>query len=198
MKVYSGEGQKSTRQNIALYQAAKNGNIHELEKAIENGANINFTSRVDEGCPSSILETVKLQSKEGIACTKLLLDNGAKMDTILLQNGNTALHEAAYVGSEQTCRLLLENMMDDDANCSSQSSFSLSSQRNSYGNTPLFQAIRSGSVETARLLMEQSSIEDINAVNHLGSTILHLCAFMVKYTESTESIRNEMNVSPCA
>ncbi len=191
MDLYTGPGQTASTENVALYNAAKDGNVSALKDALKSGANANYTHRSIEGCPLPLHESVKMKHGDGgLACTKLLLDNGASLDTMLITNCNTPLHEAAHAGASDACRLLIENHNERQGALPSSSPLGNDdddiqedyvSRSNSYGNTPLFNAVRCGSVETVRLLMEHSA--DVNAVNHLKSSVLHLCAFMAQDVE---------------
>ncbi len=196
MDLFTGPGQTASNENVALYNAAKDGNVSALKDALNSGANVNYTHRSSEGCPLPLHESVKMKHGDGVTCTKLLLDSGASLDTMLITNCNTPLHEAAHAGASDACRLLIENHNERRGGGLSSSSSSVLennndddddvqedyvSRSNSYGNTPLFSAVRCGSVETVRLLMEHSA--DVNAVNHLKSTVLHLCAFMAQDVE---------------
>ena len=133
-------------------------------------------------------ESVKLGKGIGVECTMLLLNSGANIDVTLVTNSNTLLHEAASIGADEICRLLIEQngkAVKEDGASSSPSTSTYLSKSNSYGNAPIHSAVRSGSVDTVRLLMEHDA--DVNTVNHLGSTVLHLCAFLVEDTEKSNS-----------
>lgn len=89
---------------------------------------------------------------------------------------------AAANGNEKICELLIKSHALE--------------MPNAYGNTPLFSAVRAGSVEIVYLLLENG--HDINARNHLGSSLLHLCSFLaitsdVKDDESLKSVLDENN-----
>ena len=91
---------------------------------------------------------------------------------------------AAANGNEKICQLLINSNALEMANA--------------YGNTPLFSAVRAGSVEIVYLLLENG--HDINARNHLGSSLLHLCSFLaitadVKDDESLKSVLDEKNTN---
>jgi len=188
-EIYRGEGQEPSICNLALFKACKDGNPVALKKALEDGGNVNYMSRdhFDEGA-MSLHEAVKEPNKS-IECAKVLLEHGASKDVTLLSNLNTPLHEAASVGNEDACRLLLK---DDCAQTGGVLLPTNLDKSNLYGNTPIFSACRSGSVETVRLLMDHGA--EINNTNHLGSTLLHLCAFLCEKTETLEN-RKEKDTS---
>ena len=78
----------------ALFTAAKTGNVAQLEIAIQNGADPNFTNRADDGSPFPLHETAKINDHtKGVACAKILLDHGADTSTRILTTKNTPLHE---------------------------------------------------------------------------------------------------------
>ena len=60
----------------------------------------------------------------------------------------------------------------------------MAEEPNAYGNTPLHTAVRAGNVDIVRLLLEKDV--NINARNNLGSTALHLCAFLSVSTEKEQ------------
>lgn len=156
-----------------LFAAAKDGDIVALEKALKSGANPNFISSKDEGSPFPLHESVKINVNTlSIACTKLLLEHGANANLKTITTKNTPLHEAALNGNEHVCRLLI-----DSATASK-----VIEESNAYGNSSLHAAIRGGNVDVVRLLLDKD-ISIINAKNHLGSTPLHLCAFLAHPTD---------------
>ena len=172
-EIYQGGQQDPTPKNLALLKASKDGNVEALKEALAVGANVNYMSRDHFEQGGVALHKAVRDPKKSIECTKLLLENGARKDVTLLTNLNTPLHEAASVGNEKACRLLLKEGMGTSLSTTIDKS-------NLYGNTPIFSACRSGSIQTFRLLMEH---HEMNTINHLGSTLLHLCAFLCEKTE---------------
>lgn len=171
----------------ALFTAAKTGNVAQLEIAIQNGADPNFTNRADDGSPFPLHETAKINDHtKGVACAKILLDHGADTSTRILTTKNTPLHEAASSGREEICRLIIErNQISGEE---------MAENSNAYGNTPLHTAVRAGNVDIVRLLLEKDF--NINAKNNLGSTTLHLCAFLAVSTDKgQEEVCDEGNSS---
>jgi len=61
---------------------------------------------------------------------------------------------------------------------------------NAYGNTALHTAIRAGHVDIVSLLLEKGC--DVNARNHIGSTPLHLCAYMTNPVDDVETKPKEL------
>ena len=168
--------------NNDLFEAAKNGDVEALRTALKNGANAKFECRKEEGAPTSLHESIKLRNENGVQCTKLLLENGADIDATLLTNCNTPLIDAAGLGAENICELLIEKSKEQ---LDSKDGEPHILKSNSYGNTPLHAAVRSGSVDTVRLLIDNGA--DLSAINHVGSSALHLCAFLCQVTEKNKS-----------
>jgi|AntRauTorckE5430_2_1112549.scaffolds.fasta_scaffold00276_15 ankyrin repeat protein len=175
-EIYRGGKQDPTPENLDLFKASEDGNVEALEKSLAMGANVNYMSRDHLEQGGMALHKAVRNPEKGIECVKLLLENGARKDVPLLSNLNTPLHEAASVGNEKACRLLLKEGMGTSLSTNIDKS-------NLYGNTPIFSACRSGSVNTFRLLMEH---HQMNNINHLGSTLLHLCAFLCEETENCQ------------
>jgi hypothetical protein len=81
-----------------LYLAAQNGNITQIEKALAEGADPNFTNRMVDGSPYALHETTRIDDEiKGLECTKKLLENGANTASRTLTTKNTPLHEGKSV-----------------------------------------------------------------------------------------------------
>lgn len=86
--------QYNSVESKALFTAAKSGDVIQLERALQNGADPNFTNRADDGSPFPLHEAAKINDgTKGVACTKTLLDHGADTSTRILTTKNTPLHE---------------------------------------------------------------------------------------------------------
>ena len=170
--------------NKSVVNACKQGDVKALEEALKEGGNPNFISpnHQDEG--SNVL-TLAAKTK-GSECTKVLLEHGALPTVKMLSNKNTALHEAANVGNDKSCALLLEQDLLSKGGKGQEENVPIMESRNLYGNTPLFAACRSGSVQTVKTLLDHNA--NVNAKNHLGSSVLHLCAFLTKKTETSSKL----------
>ena len=171
--------------NKNVVNACRQGDVKALEEALKEGGNPNFISPHyrDEG--SNVLT---LASKtNGSECTKILLEHGSLPSVKMLSNKNTALHEAANVGNDEACALLLEqDLLNKGEKTSQEETVPIRESKNIYGNTPLFAACRSGSVQTVKTLLDHNA--NVNAKNHLGSSVLHLCAFLTKKTETSSKL----------
>ena len=171
--------------NKDVVNACRQGDVKALEEALKEGGNPNFISpnHQDEG--SNVLTLAA--KTNGSECTKVLLRHGALPTVKMLSNKNTALHEAANVGNDEACALLLEQDLLSKVEKSQEEEFlPIRESKNLYGNTPLFAACRSGSVQTVKILLDHNA--DVNAKNHLGSSVLHLCAFLTKKTETSSKL----------
>ncbi len=62
---------------------------------------------------------------------------------------------------------------------------------NAYGNTPLHTAVRAGQVDIVCLLLEKGY--DMHTKNHLGSTALHLCAFLATAEDNDSNSKQEVS-----
>jgi ankyrin repeat protein len=165
-----------TPANVSLLEATRKNDVEEVLIALENGGNPNFASSKE--VRPILFDSITQDSNEASLCTKALLSNGAATDVTLISNCNSVLHEAASIGSKSQCAVLLQH--EEDHIDKEQP---LINRENSYGNTPLFSAVRNGSVETVQLLLDSGA--DVNHVNHLGSSVLHLCSFLAKPSEQS-------------
>lgn len=96
--------------NTALFQAAKNGNVTGLRDALEKGANPDFFTTNEEGNPASIHASIKFADEDSsLECVKILLESGANVNTKLISNQNSALHEGAYEKVSRLNDILVSN-----------------------------------------------------------------------------------------
>mmetsp|Transcript_6891 Transcript_6891/g.10280 ORF Transcript_6891/g.10280 Transcript_6891/m.10280 type:complete len:292 (-) Transcript_6891:505-1380(-) len=157
---FRGDKQLSTRENVALIDAVKNGDESMTRAALTSGAEANYFDRTEIGLPTG-LHAAAANGDVNIA--KVLIQHGSAVDVSNLSNGNTALHQAAFSGSKDVCQLLVDAMENPE-------------QTNHYGNTPMHTACRVGSLDVIKFLISKGG--DVNAVNNRGSTALHFCAFL--------------------
>eukprot|EP00586_Coscinodiscus_wailesii_P020937 CAMPEP_0172493624 /NCGR_PEP_ID=MMETSP1066-20121228/25031_1 /TAXON_ID=671091 /ORGANISM="Coscinodiscus wailesii, Strain CCMP2513" /LENGTH=306 /DNA_ID=CAMNT_0013263847 /DNA_START=32 /DNA_END=952 /DNA_ORIENTATION=+ len=186
-----GKNQTATPENISLYDAAQKGDVTSLKAALAAGANPDYFKKSEEGTPAPLHAAVLTSSSSSnssirakddkstaaIACTKTILRNGADVDATLISNRNTPLHLAASIGAADVCDVLLAAGASTDAS-------------NGFGNTPLYTATRHGFLGIVRSLLlaekERGGADVVNAVNHRGSTALHLCSFLASTTKEGE------------
>ena len=95
---YCGHQQEATALNVELFQAAQQGNLQGLQKALEQGANPNFIDQHGEGNPVALHEAVRIEDEAtSVECTRLLLEKGAETSLQLISSRNTPLHEGSYI-----------------------------------------------------------------------------------------------------
>jgi hypothetical protein len=122
-----------------LFNAIRSGKEERVKRALENGANPNALHPQNDETPLTIAcelrssKIIKLLLNAGanpnpeeihvqplcraiysITAVKLLLDKGAEVNRLNhfdenTKNGNTALHQAAIMGCQETVRMLLNN-----------------------------------------------------------------------------------------
>ena len=137
-----------------LHDDAKKGNVGEVERLIEEGADVNAK---DEG-GNTPLHWAAFYGNAPMA--ELLIKNGAKVNA---QNKlrATPLHVAAFEGKVVMAELLINMSADVDA-------------RKEGGFTPLHDAASMGHAAMAELLIREGA--DVNAREKIGATPLHHAA----------------------
>lgn len=163
--------------DVALFTAARDGDVLALKEALMRGANPNSIIKEEEGVPAPLHIAALLETSSSIACTETLLQHGADVNVMLISNRNTPLHVAVSIGAIDVCKVLL---IAGASICG-----------NAFGNTPLHSAARNGNEAIVRLLLDEPKV-DVNATNNRGSTALHLCCFLTsssddKYKESSKT-----------
>ena len=93
---------------------------------------------------------------------------------------------AASVGAKEICRVLID----------AGAPVEIKGIRNAYGNTCLHSAVRAGSVEIVRLFLEKGA--DVNATNNLGSTPLHMCAFLATNENNKDNKSDVIEIANCS
>jgi len=200
--------------NIALSEAARNGNLELVRYLIEaRGADVNARTNfgktiLHEAARSSNLELVRyLIEKRGadvnartnlgetvlhfaarngsLELVRYLIGRGSDVNAIT-NDGETVLHFAARNGSLELVRYLIERGADVNA-------------RTNSGYTVLHQAAISGNLELVRYLIERGA--DVNARTNSGYTVLHEADFsgrleLVRYLRHLRRIRICKTVLP--
>jgi len=143
-------------ENTVLYCAAARGDVGTTQLFLDFGANVNATASrwgrtALHGAVCYRLERrgfaseSSLRSRESLAVTRLLLDNGADV-TLRAFNRETILHRAACVGYSEVIDLLIQR----GANLESRMRCK----------TPLMIAARSGHAEASQVLLRRGAKVD--------------------------------------
>jgi ankyrin repeat protein len=143
--------------NTPLIQAAENANLHDLQTALTDGANVN--TRNDKNATALMLASMGGYTE----IVKLLLNKGADVNVKEPTNGRTALMMASEKGYAEIVKYLL--VKGADAN--------IRDTKN--GATALMWASQRGHTEIVRLLLDKGA--DVNAKAAIdGGTSLMLAA----------------------
>jgi hypothetical protein len=140
-------GGKSATNTIWL--AAKTGDLQAVAAHLGKGADVN--ARGPEGTPLSL---ATLAGKDKVL--EFLLSKGAEVNAVN-DDGNAALHAAAFLGHVGAVKTLLKNGAAVNA-------------RNKEGNTPLHAAAFLGRIEIVALLIKNKA--NVNTKNDDGETPL--------------------------
>ena len=137
-----------------LYSAASKGDIREVERLLDEGADVN---------PKSNHDTSALVYAAGLGhldIVKLLIERGADVNW-RLASGWSALIYAAYNGHHNIAKHLIENGADVNA-------------KSTDGDTALMFSAKHGHTEIVKLLIEKNAY--VKAKNHEGMTALDLAS----------------------
>ncbi len=131
-----------------LQTAIADGDIDEVKKLIEEGADINAKDEIGRA---------PLHFVKNKAVAELLIAKGADVNA-RTKDGSTLLHTMAWNGNKEIVGLLLENGADVNA-------------KHNKGHTPLHFAVRTGKKEVVELLLTNGAL--VNANDEWGYTPLH-------------------------
>lgn len=142
-------GQDSSKDPLILDESASY-NYGVLKFLIEQGCDVNAVDKYNGKTPLH-----KSVDDNSLACVRLLLDNGANIDSET-KDGETPLHLAVLASSK-----IVRELCQRGANLEVVSK---------YGNTPLLDASRMGKEKCAKILMEYNA--NLNAIDKNGETPL--------------------------
>mmetsp|Transcript_12638 Transcript_12638/g.12273 ORF Transcript_12638/g.12273 Transcript_12638/m.12273 type:complete len:273 (+) Transcript_12638:139-957(+) len=156
--------------NLELYEASAKGDKGRVRKALNDGAKPNFFNISQEQ-----KTPLHIATENGcLDVVKLLLDNGAMIDLMVVASNDTALGIAGDRGDASVVKILIASIPLPNLN-----------HQNTYGNTALHASIRKGSIEASRLLINAGS--HVNLANHKGSTALHFLCYTDRISSSEAS-----------
>ena len=139
-----------------IFDAIENNDLGQLQKAIENGADVN-EANINGATP-----LIAAAHNGHLNVIERLVENGADVNKANI-NGVTPVYVAAQEGHSEVVQLLLAKE-DIDVNAADNN-----------GATPLYAAAINGHSEVAQLLLEKGGIE-VNAAREDGVTPLHVAA----------------------
>jgi len=142
----------NTQSSRDLIAAAKAGNANDVKKAFADGADATYAD--EEG--TALWHAAR---KGSLVCVKAILEKGAKIDDVVLQNG-PALYKAAEGGHLDVVKFLI----DSKANVNG----------DAWGSTPLHKAAMNSHLEIVKLLLSKGA--KVNAENANKVTPLHWAA----------------------
>lgn len=102
------KNQQETPENLALFDAALNGDVKEVRRFLSQGAQPNFFHRPDD--QKNALHVAA--ENDHIAVVDVLLQNGAVVGAIAAADQTTAIVLAARKGSS----VMMEKLLDSGAN----------------------------------------------------------------------------------
>jgi len=144
---------------MKLWDAAREGDIPAIRKALAAGADVNAPEKSYEGQPPLILAA----GERHFDAVKALLDSGADANGLDKQ-GRAPLHVAATLGMLDMACLLVARGADIGGG----------GKNRNIASTPLHQAAWGGHVEVVRFLLGAGA--DIEATDVLGERPLHFAA----------------------
>jgi ankyrin repeat protein len=181
---------KNEELNNELFKAIKEGNLENVKKTLEQGADVN--AQDDKRNPALVISI----SKSKYEIVKLLIEKGADIN-IKDEDSDTSLIKASRHGYTDITHLLIINGADVNAKSIDGSTALMEASRNSFinydtyltivklliqngadvnvksndeGLTALIFSSKSGHIEIVKLLIEKGA--DVNARDEFGNTVL--------------------------
>eukprot|EP00210_Caulerpa_lentillifera_P001971 g1891.t1 len=93
---------------LRLWTALNNGDLDEMKKALDDGADANIKTERSGFRPLHLAASIG-----NVAAVKLLIEHGAEVDA-RTSNGTAALHYSAHIGDIKVTKVLLEHKADPD------------------------------------------------------------------------------------
>ncbi len=153
-----------------LFYAAYNGNVNEVTKLLDNGADINLRTGTAGVTP------LMVATQNGhLSAAKVLIDKGANVNIKSGTRDITALYIASTQGNLEIVNELLNNGADVNAKC------------DDFGATALIAATVKGHSEIVKALIDKGA--DINIKTNKGWTALEAASYK-GYTEIAEILAN--------
>lgn len=147
--------QPRPQSQLSIHEAASEGELAAVKKAVERGESINARDRKNK---TPLLCAVRCQQVEVV---EYLLQGGADPNAHTISHNDTALHQAARSGNVRIAKMLLE--AGANANV-----------RNTSEHTPLYVAAFLGHAQVAELLLQAGA--EVNAACFMGITPLYMAA----------------------
>lgn len=159
---------RSRAESSALHNAVKSGSRVEVERLLDEGADID--AKPFEMYSAPPLHFAALAGDLDIV--RLLLDKGASVDSKELRHGSTALHVSASRGHIEVVQHLLQRGAD------------INKKNNERGHTPLHEAARGGKVALVcyRLCACQTSCQPAAACRSVQNHIVAFCQVIQKWS----------------
>ena len=158
--------------NKKLLKAARSGDIEQVKKCIERGANIeandpNYGEAKDHHAYGKTA-LMHAAEKGHLSIAKLLIERGANVNAKNTSYGGTALAGAAFMGHIKIVKLLIDNGADFR------------------DHDTLVDAVKQGHMETVKLLIEKGA--DVNAKGRSGCA-LYWAAFEDHFMDNIEMVK---------
>jgi serine/threonine-protein phosphatase 6 regulatory ankyrin repeat subunit C len=150
--------QQSSVENVQLYKSCKAGSVHGVQEHLRKGGKPNYVHMQEHqrNCLHIAVENGHID------VVKILLDNGAVINSSVGTTHDTGLIIAAHTNNIEILELLLQHKADVNL-------------ANTYGNTALHEACTLGNDAMIELLIRAGA--SISTKNHKGSTPLHFYCF---------------------
>jgi ankyrin repeat protein len=165
---------KDNNGNTPLLNAVRFAKFSTIEYLINNRADILATNSRSSGIIHLCVKTNEILKLKKLLNLKIKVDIDLKNSV-----GNTALHQAAYLGFEDISKELMKNGAKTEI-------------RNDRGNTALHRASHEGKYRIILSLLANKAL--INARNNDGNTPLHRAVYSHNHNSVVALIKNKANI----